>query len=190
MTDDPLLKHAHAQFARTLSQVSADDWSRATPCEDWPVLELVNHVVAGERLTTAILSGASTDEGKAVYAASAVTADNAVATYDVVAQEVEDAFAESGALERVVHHPMGDMPASQVLGFRLMDNTLHAWDLARGIGADDTLDPRLVEAVWGQLAPVAEMLPAIGVFGAGPSGTVRDDADPQQRLLDLTGRRP
>ena len=86
--------------------------------------------------------------------------------------------------------PMGDMPASQVFGFRLMDNALHAWDLARGIGADDTLDPRLVEAVWGQLAPIAEMLPAIGVFGEGPSGAVGDDATLQHRLLDLTGRRP
>jgi hypothetical protein len=34
------------------------------------------------------------------------------------------------------------------------------------------------------------MIPATGVFGSGPSGTLGPDAPLQDRLLDLSGRRP
>ena len=37
---------------------------------------------------------------------------------------------------------------------------------------------------------MAPFIAEIGVFGSGPSGTVAEDAPLQQRLLDLTGRRP
>ena len=37
---------------------------------------------------------------------------------------------------------------------------------------------------------MAPIIGDIGVFGTGPSGTVADDAPLQQRLLDLSGRRP
>ena len=100
------------------------------------------------------------------------------------------AFAAPGALDHICHHPAGDLPGSVVLGFRITDLAIHAWDLARGIGADERLDPRLVEGVWTQLAARADAMAASGLFGDGPSGTLPDDAPLQDRLLDLTGRRP
>ena len=100
------------------------------------------------------------------------------------------AFEESGATERIVHHPAMDIPGAQLLGFRIGGLTLHAWDLARGSGGDETLDSELVEAVWAQLSPMAPFIAQTGVFGPGPSGEVGQDAPLQVRLLDLSGRRP
>jgi hypothetical protein len=37
---------------------------------------------------------------------------------------------------------------------------------------------------------MAPIIGQIGIFGEGPSGTVGEDAPLQERLLDLTGRRP
>jgi len=51
------------------------------------------------------------------------------------------AFGASDATERIVHHPAMDMPGAQLLGFRIGGLTLHAWDLARASGGDET--PRL-----------------------------------------------
>ena len=82
------------------------------------------------------------------------------------------------------------MPGSTLLGFRTADNLLHAWDLARAVGGDEALDPDLVTVVWARLEPMAPVVATLGVFGTGPSGTVGADAPLQERLLDLSGRRP
>jgi hypothetical protein len=73
----------------------------------------------------------------------------------------------------------------ELLEFRVFDLTLHVWDLARAIGADDQIRPELVQAV---LAIVANGPPGMG-FGITALGLADAGAAPQPRLLDLTGRR-
>ena len=116
--------------------------------------------------------------------------DDPVGAFGRTADEQAAAFEEPGALDQIVHHPAFDMPATQMLEFRIGDMLLHAWDLARAIGADEQLDVELVAHVYEGLLPLAEALPANGAFGAGRSADITDDAPLQQRLLDLTGRRP
>lgn len=69
-----------------------------------------------------------------------------------------------------------------------MDLTVHAWDLARGIKADERLDPELVSDVLAFIEPQVEQLAGSGLFA--PPVRVSPDADPQTRLLALVGRRP
>ena len=60
---------------------------------------------------------------------------------------MREAFCAPGALERTVAHPgMGDIPATMLFDLRLGELAVHGWDLARAIGADDTLDPDVVAA--------------------------------------------
>lgn len=101
-----------------------------------------------------------------------------------------DAFAQPDIAGRVFQHPAGDMPGAQVLRFRVGDLLVHRWDLARAIGADETLDADLVEEVWEGIEPMLPMIAASGVFGSGPSGDVSAEAPLQVRLLDAMGRRP
>jgi uncharacterized protein (TIGR03086 family) len=84
---------------------------------------------------------------------------------------------------------MGDVPAAQLLGYRVTDLTLHGWDLARAVGGDESIDAELAEFVLAGLLPMAPVIAKIGVFGDGPSGSVGDDAPVQVRLLDFSGRR-
>jgi uncharacterized protein (TIGR03086 family) len=66
-----------------------------------------------------------------------------------------------------------------------IDSVIHAWDLARAIGADEALDPELVDFAFDELRQVAESWRAGGAFGPVREPT---DASNQAKLLALTGR--
>jgi len=183
------LARADAEFDRRLRAITPDDLDRVTPCDGWTVRDLVNHIVIGNRASVVLLEGGSREDGMALFGTDALGDDYLVAYEDSVA-DARAAFAEPGALDLTVHHAMGDIPAPQLLGFRIADLTLHAWDLARAVGADEQLDSELLEHVLESLLPMKPFIGTIGVFGEGPSGDVGDDAPVQLRVLDLTGRRP
>ena len=183
-----ILQAARAEFRRRLVAVGADQWDLPTPCPNWSVRELVTHLVRGNTMADLLLQGTSREDTLAAMA-EPVSGDLTVA-FDDSAQRQQRAFEEPGSLERTCHHPVGDIHGSQLLGFRIGDMALHAWDLARAIGADETLDPDVVGAMWEALSPMAPFIGETGFFGAGPSGTLSEDAPLQLRVLDLSGRRP
>jgi uncharacterized protein (TIGR03086 family) len=174
---------------RTVSGVRADQWDEPTVCDDWTVRELVQHLLGGSRMATVLAEGGSREEAIAAMEAPLDEAE-AVPTLQAAFAAEAEAFARPGVLERVVPHPAADLPAADVLGFRITDRAVHGWDLARATGQDETIDPELLEVVWAGVEPMIPMLPAIGIFGDGPSGDVSEDADLQTRVLDALGRRP
>ncbi|HEX9994071.1 MAG TPA: TIGR03086 family metal-binding protein [Acidimicrobiales bacterium] len=183
------LDRAVREFGRRVAEVGDDRWDAPSPCEGWSARDVVEHGIAGNRMSVLLLAGATAADAIAAVRAAPV-GDDPVAAYDEAGRDMVDAFRAPGALSRTVHHPRGDITGEQFLGFRVGDLVIHAWDLARAIGADDRLDPALVEVVWRFMSPMAPFIGTIGIFGEGPSGTVADDADLQDRLLDLAGRRP
>jgi len=184
------LQRAIGGFGARLREVGDDQWALPTPCSEWTVRELANHLVNGGYMAERMLAGATADEVVAGFDPDALGA-SPVAAFEASSAAEAKAFAAPGALDRIVHHPgAGDIPGSTLLGFITGDNLLHTWDLARACGLDETLDPQVVAATWAALEPLAPMIPSIGVFGSGPSGTVGADAPMQVRLLDLSGRRP
>jgi len=189
MDEMVLLRRASSEFGRRLTSVTPDQLSRPSPCEKWTVRDLIKHVV-GESITSVrLLHRADAEEATVGLDRDILRGDPSAAFATATSAEFE-AFEERGAAERIVYHPAMDMAGAQLLGFRIGGLTLHAWDLARGVGGDETLDTELVEAVWAQLAPMAPFIAQTGVFGVGPSGEVGEDAPLQVRLLDLSGRRP
>ncbi len=183
-----LLARARAQFETRLGAVSRAHHELGTPCSEWNVRALIEHVVRGDQMAVAILRGGSREEGFAAMLGD--MDDDLGAAFASAADALAAEFATPGALERVVHHPGGDVPGMQLLRFRVGDYTYHAWDLARATGQDETLDPVVVEAVWSAMQGRHERMLASGMFGTGPSGEVGDDAPLQDRVLDMTGRRP
>ena len=89
-------------------------------------------------------------------------------------------------LDRMVHLSYGDVPASHYAFELATDHLIHAWDLARAIGADESMDEDLAELVYNQMKPHEEGLKSSGMFGERIE--VSADADVQTRLLALYGR--
>jgi uncharacterized protein (TIGR03086 family) len=188
MTPIEALVPAVQQVQSFLNQIQSNQWDNPTPCAEWNVRGLAEHLVGGSRMSTTLLNGGSSDEAKACFVGNVLSEDPAVDF--AAAAEIEVRTISAANLDTLVNHPAMQMPAAQLLNFRISDYLVHSWDLARGLGVDDSLNPVLVEHVWESIQPMAPMIPHVGVFGAGPSGAVSADAPLQVRLLDLLGRRP
>jgi uncharacterized protein (TIGR03086 family) len=86
-----------------------------------------------------------------------------------------------------VHTSGGVLPAEEYGWQMTIDLAVHAWDLARGIQADDRIDPELAKAVLERVQPHVDEWQDLGIFD--PPVSVPEHADPQTRLLGLLGRR-
>jgi uncharacterized protein (TIGR03086 family) len=190
---DPIdaLSRARQEFETRLRTVGASQWDLPTPCTDWSVRDLVNHVFLGTRMSVQLLAGSSSDEVSAGFGDDLIGGSaDPVADFVALADQMHQGFAAPEGLDGTVNHPMGVIPRAQFVGFRIGDYAAHGWDLARAIGADEHLDPDLVDYVWDDIQPMAGALAQTGIFGDGASGDLDEDAPLQTRYLDLTGRRP
>jgi uncharacterized protein (TIGR03086 family) len=173
------------RFTDLVHAIRPSQWHDPTPCGEWDVRALVNHLVVEQLWVPELLAGRTVAEVGDRLDGDQL-GDDPVATWDRSSADAVAAFAAPGALEREVHLSYGDVPAADYCGEMTMDATVHAWDLARGIGADDRLDPELVQRSLDLVEPRAAELEASGLF-AEPV-PVPADADPQTRLLAQLGR--
>jgi uncharacterized protein (TIGR03086 family) len=187
---------AQAEFAGRLALVRAGDWHRPTPCAAWDVRALTNHVVLGELGYLLLLAGGSGAEFLAMQTTDALGEDP-VGAYAAASTGCRAAFAEPGAAALVVDYPLGAVRGAQLLDLRATETLVHAWDLARAIGVDETLDPELVAWAYANLAhtylgiaesPVED--DTDHVFFAEPRGPLPAAPSIQDRLIHLTGRVP
>jgi uncharacterized protein (TIGR03086 family) len=175
-----LQKVAHRTFARHIAAVS--DWSAATPDEQWDVRALVTHVIEEQQWVPLLLAGRSTAE---VRSRLQPLGEDLAAEWDAYSAAAERAW-QNADLDAPVRLSSDTIPAAHYLAEQVADVIVHTWDLARAVGADDRLDPRLVDAAWSIFEPQKDTLEASGLF-ASPV-PITDDAPLQSRLLALTGR--
>ena len=183
------LRRADAGFAAVLAQVAGGKWALPTPCAAWTVRQLVGHVVCGSAMATAIARGADRKAAIAVLGRD-LLGDDPLSAYREVLDEQARALDDPAALGRRCAHPAGDVTGAQLLAFRTSDLLVHTWDLAVALDVPVALDRELVDEVWHSLQPMRTFIGRTGVYGPGPSGSLADDAPLEDRLLDLTGRRP
>jgi len=183
-----LIGAASAEFERAVQALPADSWERGTPC-DMSVRAVVDHVVQGNRFTALILGGVGREEAFAVVSGDQLGSDPLAAVRSSVRAQA-DAFSESPP-DQSVPGPRGlPVTAEEFLRFRLVDLVVHAWDVRRGAGVDETLDPDVVTRLSELVEPHLDWMLGYGAYGDGPSGALGPDAPAQARLLDWFGRRP
>jgi len=183
------LRQAGLAFGDRSKLVTAGDWGRATPCDAWTVHDLVNHVVGGNVRYTMILHGEEDNVVLATHDVDALGSDP-VGAFWAGLRGLTAAFALPGALAATVRHPKsGPMSGAQLRVLRVSELTIHAWDLARAIGADEGLDGDLVQWLYDCLNDVWDTIARSGLYAPPEPG--REEAEPlQTRLLHLLGRRP
>src|SRR6201984_3284897 len=133
---------AVAEFDARLGQIGDHQWRDPTPDEDWTVRDLVNHVVGEDLWAPPLLAGSTIAEVGDRFDGDVLGADPLAAWIAASAGAVR-AAGQDGAMDRIVHLSFGDFPGREYAQQLLADHLIHAWDLARAIGADERLPPGL-----------------------------------------------
>ena len=139
-----LYRAATARASAVAAQVRPDQLTDPTPCREWAVQNLLDHLVGG---TEYLLAAVEQREPKAPSGADAADFTTGV---DAVLAGLE----EPGALDRTCMSPLGfEWAVGQAVAGTFMDVLIHTWDLARATGQDATLDEPLVEACIAMFLP-------------------------------------
>jgi uncharacterized protein (TIGR03086 family) len=186
-TDDQLLDffvRASASFGEEVREVDDDQWFAPTPCADWDIRMVVAHVVVGDAQIPLLVNGDPVERVEEFD--PTVLGNNPLAAWRGTALAAIRALSGAGVLGHRYAHPVGHITGRRIIGFRISDSLVHAWDIARARGTDELLDPEIAEYCLDFWQPIAAGLPASGFFG--PAVAPPADADPGLRLLSLLGR--
>lgn len=176
-----LYTRAAAFFGEQVIAIGDEEWDLPTPSTDWIVKAVVAHVVVAESQIPDVVAGRAFErfdvdvsilghDPVSVWRGTAVAALNAVREAD---------------LDQVVQHPVGAMPLAHIVGFRITENLVHGWDIARARGLDPELDAEIAQWALDFWLPMADQLAGSDMFGA-----MVDPADDRagSRLVALLGR--
>jgi len=192
MTTAPVdeLAQALRGTEQLVAAVRDEQWTRPTPCTDWKVRDLVNHLVGGNRLFAGILCGGQPPPLTDLPRLQGIDhlGDDPVAAYREAADALLAAFRQPGVLEQVFSVPVGPVPGIVALRLRIVEALVHGWDLARATGQPaefpDDLAERELTFTRGKLA---DLPPNRRPFA--PPQSVADDAPAIDRLAACLGRR-
>ena len=180
-----LFQRATEGFGRYVHSIGEGQWHDPTPCTDWDVRMLVNHVTVEQLWVPPLVQGSSVVDVGSRFDGDQLE-DDPLATWVEAVNASLAAFGASGALEDTVSLSSGEKATAEYCWEMTTDALIHSWDLARGIGADETLDAELVDLVYERTLPVAEHLHETGLFA--PPVPVPGDATLQTKLLAIFGR--
>ena len=137
---------ALAAAQRIADGVRPDQWSAPTPCTEWDVRALLNHVVTGNLLFTANIRGEEPPDRTRDHLGG-----DPAAALAATGRELRDAFVEPGVMDRTHPTPLGEMPGPVLVNMRTTELMVHGWDLARATGQPADLPEDLAEqalALW------------------------------------------
>lgn len=180
-----LFSRSTRRFTERVAGVAADDWTKPTPCDDWDVRALVNHVTNEQLWAPHLVAGETIADVGDRYDGDVLGDDPATAWRDALARSVS-AFAGAD-LDAPVHLSYGDEPCREYLTQMLTDAEVHGWDLATATGQDTTLDLDIASLLWDTWSSREDVVRGSGMFG--DQVPAPDDADVATKLLALLGRR-
>jgi uncharacterized protein (TIGR03086 family) len=179
-----LYRRALERFGRHVHKVGEDQWHGPTPCSEWDVRVLVNHLVSENLWMPPILDGKKVADVGDRFDGDLLGEDPKSA-WDQSAKE-SAAAVRSAPLDTTVHVSYGDVTAHHYISEVMTDLAIHGWDLARAIGDDEAIDPEIVDLLHAELKPKEEELKSTGLFG--PRVEAPPGSDKQTQLLALFGR--
>ena len=184
---DLLIKKALERNKGVLANVKPSQYDGRTPCDEYDVRTLANHM-------TGFLHQAEAAASKRAPAPSNGEApdfvgNNPGAAYAPLADRAAAAWSAKGALEGETDFGFGKMPAQGAAALTLMELVVHGWDLATATGQKYDIAPDVAEATWQAVQAIATPeARQRGTFAAEVKVTV--DAPLKDRIVAYAGRKP
>jgi uncharacterized protein (TIGR03086 family) len=175
------LRRACTAVGHLISRIGPDQWTASTPCPDWNVRDVVNHVVVGNRVFAARVNGGPMpDRGRDHLG------DDPVAAYQASVAALTDAFGRPGVLQRSYPGPFGEATGGEIMQIRLYDLLTHGWDLREATAIPTHLPDDLAEQALAFARNQLANQPRTERF-AEPQ-PVDDSASPIEHLAAFLGR--
>jgi len=168
-----------------IAGVGADQGDLPTPCEDYDVTALVNHIVGWVQVFDAGSNGRAFAGDATAYRCGA----DPEAEFRVAAAGVVVGWQEHG-LDRQVRIISGEMPGKMVFNMTLMEYLTHGWDLAV---ATAQAPPYTEDEATETLARAEGTLPTEyrgDDMPFGPPIPIGSEAPPLDRFIAFMGREP
>ena len=164
-------------LAGVVGNIREDQLDARTPCTDYNVRGVLEHMIGGATQFAAAYRGEEPGEPP--------TGD-VLAGFGPVLGELAGAMSAPGALDRTLATPFGEMAGETFARFVVLDGLVHGWDMATATGQPYEPSAELVAAVDDFAHQIID-----GVRGEsfGPAVEPAADATPIERLACFTGRR-
>jgi uncharacterized protein (TIGR03086 family) len=164
-------------LAGTVGGIAPTQLDRPTPCEDFTVRGVLEHMIGGATAFAAAFRGEPAGDADL---------GDVLAGFGPALGGLAASIKTPGALERTVEAPFGTVPGETFARFVVLDGLVHGWDLATATDQPYAPSEGLVAAVQ---AFAEQALPALhGSDAFGHPAPVTDDATPIERLAAFTGR--
>jgi uncharacterized protein (TIGR03086 family) len=147
-----------------------------TPCEEWNVATLLNHMLDTQRYFLGAARGE--DASPPSPNPPELIGDDPIADFDAARSEMVSAYRAPGVIEKT----------GPSLGIAFSDQLLHGWDLAKATAQDATMPEGLPDAAFDMIHGRFTEDQRKGVFK--PEVKLAADAPAQDKLLAYTGRDP
>lgn len=177
-----LLEQALNQTGTVISHVRADQAGLPTPCTEFDVRALLNHIVYDVTLFAAGVSG-----GKPGAPDADLIGDDWMGAYDSARAALLAAWRQKD-LEGTIKTRMGELPATWAVGQHTANLAVHAWDVATATRQSTKLDPTVARAAldWAR----ENLKPEYRGKAFGPEVEVPENAPIYERLVGFFGRDP
>lgn len=166
-----------------VDRIEPDQLDQRTPCATFSVHDVLDHMIVLGGTFAYWFRGKDAPEIKAPADKGRVP----VAEFRATMNDLFAAVTSSGATERMISAPIGEMPGSVFARFVAFDGLIHGWDLATATGLAYDLPPTVIRSVdeFARGALTAEMRDG-DTFKAAT--TPPGDASELERLVAFSGR--
>ncbi|HWW09164.1 MAG TPA: TIGR03086 family metal-binding protein [Candidatus Acidoferrales bacterium] len=169
-----LLARALRQAEELIATVTPDQASLRTPCAEWDLRTLVNHVVRDTDQFTKMATGAKWESGEI-----ALDPDQWLNAFASGSAGLLSAWREQGAL---------DAASTNRISQQIAEFSVHGWDIARSNGYKGQLDAEV--AAFGLQWAKHALKPEYRGTAFGPEVEIATDAPAPDQLAAFFGRRP
>jgi uncharacterized protein (TIGR03086 family) len=178
---------AAAATALIVDNVTPAELSRPTPCDEWDVRALTNHIIVWTSHSLERRAHGESVAPELIERDFAAEPDFALG-YRAQLDRAIDAWADPAVWDRELDVMGAKTPAADVAGLIIAELVLHGWDLAAATGQDYSVSDRAAEAALRAVEANAELFRQYKGF-AEPV-PMAADAPVLERVLALSGRDP
>lgn len=178
---DPLtqLGQVGPLLAGVVGNLTPDDLDRRTPCTEYTVRGVLEHMITGATAFAAAYRQESPP---------APDLDDVLAGFGPALENLFGAVSAPGALDKTIAAPFGDIDGDAFARFIVLDGLVHGWDLATATGQPYNPPDELVAEVEAFARKAVDPLRDGQSFDEAVEPA--SDATPIERLAAYTGRRP